>query len=130
MTWRPERHRQRAQGRKRPSRRHLRLPTGGQAKPAARSAAGKGTAGTPATLAGVQLIRTANVVIQVDPLATSAARVRAVAQSVGGTVSSEVTAYPDAPAPIDSTSGPVSSSGTTATGDTLSKTRTTQPGNR
>ena len=103
-------------------------PNGGQAKPAARSAAGKGAAGTPAALADVQLIRTANVVVQVEHLDTSSARVRTAAQSVGGTVSSEVTAYPDAPTPIDSTSGPASSSGTTAADDTPSRIRTTQPG--
>jgi hypothetical protein len=55
----------------------------------------------PAALVGVQLIRTADIVVQVDHLATSAARVRAVAQSFGGTVSSEVTTFPDAPTPAD-----------------------------
>jgi hypothetical protein len=43
-----------------------------------------------------EVIRTADVVVEVGSLATSAARVRQVAESVGGTVSSEVTAFPEA----------------------------------
>ena len=72
----------------------------GQAAPAsgpAGGADGKAARTDPAALAGVQLIRTADIVLQVDHLDTSAARVRAVAQSVGGAVSSEVTTFPDSP---------------------------------
>jgi hypothetical protein len=61
------------------------------------------TAVSPALAPTVQLIRTADVVIEVKALDTSAARVRTVAQSLGGSVSSEVTSYPDAPVSAVST---------------------------
>jgi PIN domain nuclease of toxin-antitoxin system len=97
-------------------------PAERQNRAAAGAAKADGT--TPAAPAGVQLLRTADVVVQVDNLATSAARVRAVAQSFGGTVSSEVTTFPDAPTPDDSDRTTVTSGETSST----AAVRSTRPG--
>lgn len=52
--------------------------------------------GENTVVAKPQVIRTAEVVVEVEVLATAAARVRSVAESLGGSVSSEVTTYPEA----------------------------------
>jgi hypothetical protein len=62
---------------------------------------GSGSAAAPAVRQRV--IRTAQVVVEVDgELAPAAARVRAAAEGIGGTVSSETTTYADAPIPLAS----------------------------
>jgi Domain of unknown function (DUF4349) len=60
---------------------------------------GTGTLPTPTA----QLVRTTDIVIQVDQLSTAAARVRAVAAMFGGVVSSETTSYAQDGLPADST---------------------------
>jgi hypothetical protein len=61
--------------------------------------AGSTKAGTSA-LPGLKLVKTADIVVQVDVLKTSAARVRAIAEAAGGGVASETTSYSDqAPTP-------------------------------
>jgi hypothetical protein len=87
----------------------------------AKGADGKAAGSDPAALVGVQLIRTADIVLQVDHLDTSAARVRAVAQSVGGTVSSEVTTFPDSPTST-------TQQGTEGSPDAGTTVRSTRPG--
>jgi len=60
---------------------------------AAPEAAKAAAVALPASLLQARLVRTAEVVVEVNQLATSAARVRAAAVGLGGLVSSEVTTY-------------------------------------
>jgi Domain of unknown function (DUF4349) len=81
--------------------------TGDDRTPGAASAAGNPTAGKAggqsaldAAAVRQRIVRTAQVVVQVEgELAPAAARVRAVAESLGGTVGSETTTYADTGSP-------------------------------
>jgi len=58
------------------------------------SPSGGGSGAGSGAQAGVSIVRTADVVVEVDDLKVAAARVRAAAQTGGGTVSSETTSLP------------------------------------
>jgi Domain of unknown function (DUF4349) len=94
------------------------------AAPSATSAASGAAAGGAAALPSPQvaLVKTADLVVEVTDLKGSAARVRALAEGVGGTVSSETTSYSaQVPAPT------ATAATTDPTGNTPPPT-TVQPG--
>jgi hypothetical protein len=86
--------------------------TGGGAAGAAPGAPARPASGAaPAAAVKQRLIRTAQLVVQVDgELAPAAAKVRAVAEGLGGTVSSETTTFADAGEPGPTTTDPGSGS--------------------
>ena len=66
------------------------------AAPAGAAGEAKEAGGVAAVVPKAQVIRTADVVVEVTSLPPATVRVRAVADSLGGSVSTEVTTYPDA----------------------------------
>jgi hypothetical protein len=103
------------------------------AETASGSAAGSSTGVLPASVAGVKLVRTADVAVQVDDLSGAAAQVRAAATAFGGTVASETTSFSDNPLPVEPASGTVGSANGSSDGSgtgsgTSSQARVTRPG--
>jgi hypothetical protein len=90
---------------------------GGAAGPAPAAPARPASGAAPAAAVKQRLIRTAQLVVQVDgELAPAAAKVRAVAEGLGGTVSSETTTFADAGEPGTTTTDPSGDSSGGGTG--------------